>query len=79
MQAPNVSLQQLIASFAAQSKQLGLQPAMRSSHAARDSSAAELHEGCSVSAVSDSDQLSTSRSHVRRYYIDVVTSNYENS
>ena len=61
LQAPNVSLQQLIASFAAQSKQLGLQPGPRVSSAAADTSLTGQHDAPPSSLLADSDALSASR------------------
>jgi len=62
LQAPNVSLQQLIASFAAQSRQLGLQPAPRVSIADRDSiSGADQHDVSASTVLPDPDALTASR------------------
>lgn len=61
LQAPNVSLQQLIASFAAQSKQLGLQPGPRVSSAAAETSLTGQHDAPPSSLLADSDALSASR------------------
>jgi len=62
LQAPNVSLQQLIASFAAQSRQLGLQPAPRVSTADHDSiSGADQHDTSTSTVLPDPDALTASR------------------
>ncbi len=62
LQAPNVSLQQLIASFAAQSRQLGLQPAPRVSTAEHDSiSGADQHDTSTSTILPDPDALTASR------------------
>ena len=62
LQAPNVSLQQLIASFAAQSRQLGLQPAPRVSTAEHDSiSGADQHDTSISTILPDPDALTASR------------------
>ena len=62
LQAPNVSLQQLIASFAAQSRQLGLQPAPRVSTAEHDSiSGADQHDTSTSTNLPDPDALTASR------------------
>ncbi|DBB16620.1 hypothetical protein WJX82_000692 [Trebouxia sp. C0006] len=59
-QAPNVSLQQLIASFAAQSRQLGLQPG--DSTADHDSiSGADQHDTSTSTVLPDPDALTASR------------------
>ncbi|KAL0037877.1 hypothetical protein WJX79_003358 [Trebouxia sp. C0005] len=61
-QAPNVSLQQLIASFAAQSRQLGLQPAPHVSTAEHDSiSGADQHDSSTSAVLPDPDALTASR------------------
>jgi len=62
LQAPNVSLQQLIASFVAQSRQLGLQPAPRVSTAGHDSfSGADQHDTSTITVLPDPDALTASR------------------
>jgi len=62
LQAPNVSLQQLIASFAAQSRQLGLQPSPRVSTADHDSiSGADQHDTSTSTVLPDPDALTASR------------------
>ena len=62
LQAPNVSLQQLIASFAAQSRQLGLQPAPRVSTADHDSIfGADQHDTSTMTVLPDPDALTASR------------------
>lgn len=59
-QAPNVSLQQLIASFAAQSRQLGVRPAPRQANVMADS-AASIEVGASSTVLPDTDQLTSCR------------------